>query len=306
MLHEAPDERLLFDALVLGVRDYLRKTGFTKAIIGLSGGIDSALTAAIAAAAIGAGNVQGVLMPGPYSSQHSVHDAQELARRLGMQSVTLPLAPAFAGFNDAMNRCFRTLAVEELGRTLPDVTEENLQSRIRGTMLMTLSNRTGAMVLTTGNKSELAVGYATLYGDMNGGLAVLSDVNKQWIYRLARWINQNHDACGFASAPIPESSIAKAPSAELRPNQTDQDNLPPYEVLDRIIDLCIEGKMSPESITRETGFEPALVQRVVRMINLAEYKRRQVAVGLKVTSVAFGSGRRYPIAQRWTQRSEGR
>jgi NAD+ synthetase len=296
---EPARERQLFDALVLGLRDYLAKTGFKSAIVGLSGGIDSALTAALAAAAIGPANVLGVSMPGPYSSEHSKGDAFELAQRLGVACVSVPLAEAFQGGASVMNRAFDTLHLSRLGASMPDLTEENLQSRLRGLILMTLSNRSGAIVLTTGNKSELAVGYATLYGDMNGGLAVLSDVSKMDVYALSRWINANHHEAGFASPPIPAASITKAPSAELRPNQTDQDSLPPYELLDRVIDLYVEERKSPATIAREAGFEPAVVARITRMIDLAEYKRRQGAIGLKVTSVAFGSGRRMPIAQGW-------
>ncbi len=299
----APDDRLLFEALVLGIRDYLRKTGFKSALLGLSGGIDSALTAVLAVAAIGKGNLTGVSLPGPYSSEHSKADAHELATRLGIRCIDAPIARSFDGLADVSNDAFRTLSQPVLGEKLPDLTEENLQSRVRGTLLMTLSNRTGAMVLTTGNKSETAVGYATLYGDMNGGLAVLSDVNKQWVYRLSRWINENHRSLptlAYCSRPpIPAGSITKPPSAELRPNQTDQDSLPPYDVLDRIIDLYVEGKRSVSAIVEETKFDRALVQRIARMIDIAEYKRRQAAVGLKVTSVAFGTGRRYPIAQGW-------
>ncbi len=298
-----PDAHQLFLALRLGVQDYLRKTGFRTALLGLSGGIDSALTAVLAVAAIGGENVLGVSMPGPYSSTHSVTDAHDLARRLGMQCVDAPIALAMDGLRGMVDPVFRSIGRPTLGATLPDVTEENLQSRIRGTMLMTLSNRTGAIVLTTGNKSETAVGYATLYGDMNGGLAVLSDVSKQWVYALSRHINEHWRTLPGLShcsqPPIPEPSITKPPSAELRPNQTDQDSLPPYEVLDRIIDLYVETKCSTSDIVDKTGFDRALVHRIVRMIDLAEYKRQQAAVGLKVTSVAFGAGRRYPVAQAW-------
>jgi NAD+ synthase (glutamine-hydrolysing) len=293
------DERLLFEALVLGIRDYLRKTGFNRAIIGLSGGIDSALTAVLAVAALGPANVLGVSMPGQYSSQHSRDDAYELARRLGVRCPTIPIDQPFAGFHAALDRAFGELGCAPLGKTLPDLCEENVQSRVRGSILMALSNRTGAMVLTTGNKSELAVGYCTLYGDMNGGLAVLSDVSKQLVYRLSRWINANPRLCGFEAPPIPQRSIDKAPSAELRPDQTDQDTLPPYEILDQIIERYIEGHQAPARIVAETGIDATTVTRVVRMIDVAEYKRKQTAVGLKVTTVAFGAGRRMPIAQRW-------
>lgn len=302
ILLDSPD-RLLFEALTLGIRDYLRKTGFRQAIIGLSGGIDSALTAVLAVAALGPQNVLGVSMPGQYSSEHSRTDAYDLAKRLAIRCPTIPIDQPFAGFHEALDRAFGELGYPPLGRSLPDICEENVQSRVRGSILMALSNRTGAMVLTTGNKSELAVGYCTLYGDMNGGLAVLSDVSKQLVYRLSRWINANHALCGLTTQgggpPIPERSITKPPSAELRPDQTDQDTLPPYDVLDQIIERYIERHESPRRIIEETGTDPATVQRVVRMIDIAEYKRKQTAVGLKVTTVAFGAGRRMPIAQRW-------
>jgi NAD+ synthase (glutamine-hydrolysing) len=274
-------------------------TGFTSAIIGLSGGIDSALTAVLAAAALGPSNVIGVRMPGPYSSDHSLTDAADLAARLGIRCLTCPIGVPLAGMRAEIDPLFAANSWNTLGERLPDLTEENLQSRLRGTILMTISNRTGAIVLTTGNKSETAVGYATLYGDMNGGLAVLSDVTKQLVYRLSRWIDAHHAELGFAVAPIPIGSIEKPPSAELRPDQTDQDSLPPYDTLDEIIERSVERHQSPSTIARETGFDPALVEKIVRMIDLAEYKRKQAAVGLKVTSVAFGSGRRMPIAMRW-------
>ena len=296
---EPCDEEQLFLALVTGIRDYLRKTGFSKALIGLSGGIDSALTATLAARALGPANVAGVAMPGKYSSRHSLDDAYDLAKRLGVACQTISIEPPLAGFRDIIDPAFRAASLKTLGQSLPDLTEENIQSRVRGTILMTLSNRTGAIVLTTGNKSELAVGYCTLYGDMNGGLAVLSDVSKQWVYRLSRWMNANPAACGFPGPPIPQRSIDKPPSAELAPNQTDQDSLPPYDILDQIIERSVEQRHSPARIIRETGFDESTVRRIVRLIDLAEYKRRQAAVGLKVTTVAFGSGRRVPIAQRW-------
>jgi NAD+ synthase (glutamine-hydrolysing) len=299
MSAEPCDEAQLFRALVLGVRDYLRKTGFTKALIGLSGGIDSALTAAIAVAAIGAKNVLGVAMPGTYSSDHSKADAYDLAKQLGMECPTISIEPPLDGFREVIDPAFRERGLPTLGEKLPDLTEENIQSRIRGSILMTLSNRTGAIVLTTGNKSELAVGYCTLYGDMNGGLAVLSDVSKMMVYSLSRWINANHARCGFATPPIPQRTIDKAPSAELRPDQTDQDSLPPYPVLDEIIERYVEKRQGAATIIREANFDETLVRRVVRMIDLAEYKRKQAATGLKVTTVAFGFGRRVPIAQKW-------
>ncbi|MBX3359099.1 MAG: NAD+ synthase [Phycisphaeraceae bacterium] len=288
----AAEEELLYDAIVLGVRDYLRKTGFRQAVLGLSGGIDSAVTGVIAAAAVGARNVLGVSMPSRYSSEGSVSDAAALVENLGISHLSVPIEGPFAAFEGALAPAFEGLPA--------GVAEENLQSRVRGTILMSLSNKLGHLLLTTGNKSELAVGYCTLYGDMNGGLAVLADVGKQWVYRLARWMNQNPARLGIAGLsvpPIPPASISKPPSAELRPNQTDQDSLPPYEVLDQIIERYIERRESAARIIRETGFDPAVVSRVLRMIDLSEYKRKQVAPGLKVTGVAFGSGRRMPIAQ---------
>jgi NAD+ synthase (glutamine-hydrolysing) len=303
------DASEVFACLRLGVRDYVHKTGFRKVLLGLSGGIDSALTAVIAAAALGPANVLGVAMPGPYSSEHSKSDAYALAEGLGMRRITLPLAGAFAGMVGSVDGAFATLGESKLGAQLPDLAEENLQSRIRGTMLMALSNRTGAMVLTTGNKSELAVGYATLYGDMNGGLAVLSDLSKQWVYRLSRFVNAEVGAgralaglAGVQRPPIPAGTIEKPPSAELRPNQTDQDSLPPYDVLDAILAMHVEQRWTADEVLAATrgraGFDEATVQRVLRLVRIAEYKRKQAAIGLKVTTVAFGSGRRMPIAMR--------
>jgi NAD+ synthase (glutamine-hydrolysing) len=297
--HQAPELDLLFLALTTGIRDYLRKTGFKSATLGLSGGIDSALTAALAAHAIGASNVLGVAMPGPYSSDHSVTDAYALAHNLSMPCITFPIAQPFDGFTHATNTAFTAIHTPLLGEKLPDLAEENLQSRIRGAAIMAISNRTGAIVLTTGNKSELAVGYCTLYGDMNGGLAVLSDVTKQLVYALSRHINANFARFGYSCPPIPTGSIDKPPSAELRPNQTDQDSLPAYDVLDRIIELAVEHKRSLATIVRDTGYDQTLVRRILRLIDINEFKRRQAAIGLKVTTVAFGSGRRHPIAQGW-------
>ena len=298
-LLSTPDEELLHRAIVLGTRDYLHKTGHQRAIVGLSGGIDSAVTCAIAVAALGRDNVLGVAMPGKYSSEHALTDAFDLASRLGVRCVRTPIAGAFNGFRGEIDPTFEQLGELTLGARLPDVTEENLQSRARGTILMTISNRTGALVLTTGNKSELAVGYCTLYGDMNGGLAVLSDVTKIQVYKLARWMNDHPDLAGFEGPPIPESTITKPPSAELAPNQIDQDSLPPYEILDEIVARYVEHKQSLHHIAEDTGFDPAVIARIARLIDLSEYKRKQAAVGIKVTSVAFGSGRRVPIAQRW-------
>ena len=312
---DADEMALLFEALVLGVRDYAGKTGFKAAVLGLSGGIDSALTAAIAVAALGPTRVTGIAMPGPYSSEHSVSDARALAANLGMPLVMLPIEAGFRGMAAMIDDAFARERQPRLGERLPDLAEENLQSRVRGTALMAWSNRTGALVLTTGNKSELAVGYCTLYGDMNGGLAVLSDLTKGQVYRLSRWINQHATRHGwFAGAGpmggagskaearpiIPEGSLSKPPSAELRPNQTDQDSLPPYDEVDAIVERVVEGHQSPERIARETGIDPAVVRRVVRLMELSEYKRRQAALGLKVTTVAFGPGRRQPIVHRWS------
>jgi NAD+ synthase (glutamine-hydrolysing) len=294
----APDEKLLLRALVLGTRDYCRKTGFTSAVIGLSGGIDSAVTCAIAALALGPENITGVLMPSRYSSEGSITDAVALGGALGVRHVTVPIEGPFAAMLEALEGPLASGPDGTAG-----VTEENLQSRLRGTIIMAFSNRTGSIVLTTGNKSELAVGYATLYGDMNGGLAVLSDVTKEHVYRLARWMNACWKEAGFSGPPIPKSSITKPPSAELRPDQTDQDTLPPYPALDEIIERYVVGRQSPQRIAAETGFDAATVARVVRMIDLSEYKRKQAALGLKVTGVAFGTGRRFPIAQRY--RPEG-
>ncbi len=289
----ARDESLLFRALVLGVRDYCRKTGFKSCVLGLSGGIDSALTACIAAAALGPANVLGVGLPGRFSSAGSIDDARDLATRLGVRWQVMPIEGPHAAVESVLGPMWRSIgASAEAG-----VTEENIQSRIRGLLLMAVSNKTGAILLTTGNKSELAVGYCTLYGDMNGGLAVLSDVTKEQAYRLSRWVNAEYRSAGFDGPPIPEASIAKAPSAELRPNQTDQDSLPPYEVLDQIIERYVEGRQGAGRIVRETGFDAAIVTRIVRLIDTSEYKRRQMATGLKVTGLTFGPGRRWPIAQ---------
>ena len=253
-------------------------------MLGLSGGIDSALTAAIAADAIAPDHVLGVLMPSPYSSRGSIDDSLALARNLGIATLTLPIEPAMRAMDDTLREAF--------AGTARDVTEENIQARIRGNLLMALSNKRGALLLTTGNKSELSVGYCTLYGDMSGGLAVIADVPKTMVYRVSRWLNETNQR-----AIIPERILTKAPSAELRPNQTDQDSLPPYDVLDDILQRHIEQHQPAGEIVA-AGFDPATVRRVLRLVQLAEFKRKQAAPGLKVTDRAFGTGWRMPIAAR--------
>ena len=274
-------EAEIWNALVMGVRDYARKTHFRQALLGLSGGIDSALTAAIAAEALAPENVLGVLMPSVYSSQASIDDALALGRNLGIRTLTLPITGIMQTYDSVLDKPF-------LG--LPrDVTEENIQSRIRGNLLMAFSNKFGSLLLSTGNKSELAVGYCTLYGDMNGGLAVIADLPKMMVYRVARWRNQRR-------SDIPENIFEKPPSAELRPDQTDQDSLPPYELLDQILELHVEQSQSAEEIVAR-GFAKADVERVLRLVRNAEFKRKQAAPVLKVTSRAFGTGWRMPIAR---------
>lgn len=283
-----PDEcEAVYEALVLGTRDYIRKCGFARVLIGLSGGIDSALTAVIAVDAVGRENVRGVAMPGPFSSEHSVADAHTMAERLGIAFDIIPITPAW-------DEMLRTLAPVFNDRK-PDVTEENIQARLRGLTLMSLSNKFGALVLTTGNKSELAVGYCTLYGDMCGGLAIISDVPKTMVYSLARIANRRHNDA------IPEAVFRKAPSAELRPDQKDSDSLPPYEVLDGILRLYIEESRTPQGIASDLSLPVALVRDIVQKVDRNEYKRQQAAPGLKVTSKAFGIGRRFPIAQRYSE-----
>lgn len=275
------EEASIYSALVLGTRDYIRKCGFRQAIIGLSGGIDSALTAAIAAEAIGKENVIGVGMPGPYSSPGSIDDARALAANLGIRFEILPIGEIFDGYGKVLREVFA-------GQP-EDATEENIQARIRGSLLMALSNKFRALVLSTGNKSELGVGYCTLYGDMAGGLAVISDVPKTMVYRLSRYVNSRR-------LIIPEATLEKPPSAELRPGQMDSDSLPPYEVLDAILEDYVEQSHSVEEIARDHGFAVELVRGVVRMIERNEYKRQQAAPGIKISSKAFGYGRRFPIA----------
>ncbi|PYV65103.1 MAG: NAD+ synthase [Acidobacteria bacterium] len=275
------EEASIYAALVLGTRDYVSKCGFQKVIIGLSGGIDSALTAAIAVDAIRAENVTGVGMPGPYSSQGSIDDARALAGSLGIRFVTLPIGNIFDDYKSTLKPVFKDHK--------EDVTEENIQSRIRGSLLMALSNKFGALVLSTGNKSELGVGYCTLYGDMAGGLAVINDVPKTLVYRLSRYVNSRKPV-------IPQATLEKPPSAELSLNQKDSDTLPDYEVLDAILEDYVEQAHSAEQISREHNFDLDLVKNVIRMVERNEYKRQQAAPGIKISPKAFGYGRRFPIA----------
>ena len=277
----------LHDALVLGLRDYTRKCGFKSVVLGLSGGIDSAVTACLAVAALGSENVLGVSMPSQFSSKGSIEDARELAKNLGIRWEVVPIQDTFQTLKGSFKELFKGLP--------EDTTEENIQARIRGTTLMALSNKFGHMLLTTGNKSELAVGYCTLYGDMNGGLGVIADVPKTMVYELARYINRQRQI-------IPESSLTKPPSAELRANQTDLDTLPPYDVLDAIVKRYVEEAKSAAEIVKETGYDEKLVRDVVRKIDLNEYKRKQAPPCLRVTTKAFGVGRRVPIAQRYVER----
>jgi NAD+ synthase (glutamine-hydrolysing) len=275
------DDASVYAALVLGTRDYVRKCGFRQVIIGLSGGIDSALTAAIAVDALGKENVIGVGMPGPYSSTGSVDDARLLAANLGIRFELLCITETFESFRRALTKPFTGLK--------EDTTEENIQARTRGTLLMALSNKFNALVLSTGNKSELGVGYCTLYGDMAGGLAAISDVPKTLVYRLAHLVNAQKEI-------IPHNTIEKPPSAELRPDQKDSDSLPDYEILDAILEDYVEDSRSTERIAADRGFDIELVRRVVRMVERSEYKRQQAAPGIKISAKAFGYGRRFPIA----------
>ena len=278
------EEASAYAALVLGTRDYVRKCGFSKVHIALSGGIDSALTAVIAVDALGKENVTGVSMPGPYSSQGSKDDARQLAENLGIRYEVIPISPTFDRFREALTPVF--------GNLPEDFTEENLQSRLRGSALMALSNKFGSLVLTTGNKSEMAVGYCTLYGDMCGALAVIADVPKTMVYRMSEYRN------GISSV-IPRATIEKVPSAELRPNQTDQDTLPPYDVIDSILQDYVEDYKTAEQIAQERGYDCKLVHSVIRMIERSEYKRQQAAPILKISRKAFGVGRRFPIAAKY-------
>jgi NAD+ synthase/NAD+ synthase (glutamine-hydrolysing) len=279
----AGQEASVYSALVLGTRDYMQKCGFQKAIIGLSGGIDSALTAVVATDAVGPENVIGVGMPGPYSSQGSIDDARSLATNLGIRFELLSINPAYEAYRQTLRDVF--------AGQKEDVTEENIQSRARGTLLMALSNKFGAIVLSTGNKSELGVGYCTLYGDMVGGLAVISDVPKTLVYRLSEYVNSRRSV-------IPQATLEKPPSAELRPNQKDSDSLPPYEVLDAVLEDYVEDCHPAERIAADRGLDIEVVRRVIRLVDRAEYKRQQAAPGLKISPKAFGYGRRFPIAAR--------
>jgi NAD+ synthase (glutamine-hydrolysing) len=277
----------VYDALVLGTRDYLTKCGFRQVLIGLSGGIDSSLTACIAVDAVGKENVTGVAMPGPFSTEHSLNDARAMAEKLGIRFEVASITPAYERFLEVLDPIF--------GTATRDVTEENLQARLRGVTLMALSNKWGALVLTTGNKSELAVGYCTLYGDMCGGLAVISDVPKTLVYQLSRVANRRNNHA------IPESVFTKPPSAELRPNQKDTDSLPPYELLDVILRDYVEDYLSAPEIAARHNIPIELVREIINKVDRNEYKRQQAAPGLKVTSKAFGIGRRFPIAQRYCE-----
>jgi NAD+ synthase (glutamine-hydrolysing) len=282
-LHEQieGEEASVYAALVLGARDYMRKCGFQKAIVGLSGGIDSALTAVIAADAVGPENVIGVGMPGPYSSPGSIADARTLAKNLGIRFELISIKGAFDAYRQTLKEVF--------AGHKEDTTEENIQSRARGTLLMAISNKFGAIVLSTGNKSELGVGYCTLYGDMVGGLAVISDVPKTLVYRLSYYVNSRQPV-------IPQATLEKPPSAELRPDQKDSDSLPPYEILDAVLEDYVEEAHSAERIAADRGFDIEVVRRVVGMVDRAEYKRQQAAQGIKISPKAFGYGRRFPIA----------
>jgi NAD+ synthase (glutamine-hydrolysing) len=279
----------LWDALVLGVRDYIGKNGFPGVLLGLSGGIDSALVLAVAVDALGAAKVRTVMMPSPYTADISWLDAREMARRMGVRYDEISIVPEFEAFKASLAGEFAGLAL--------DTTEENIQARIRGTLLMALSNKFGSIVLTTGNKSEMATGYCTLYGDMAGGFAVIKDLAKTQVFKLARWRNAN-DPYGTGEEPIPERIITRPPSAELRPDQTDQDSLPPYEILDAILERYMENDQSIESLIAD-GFARADVEKVTRLIKINEYKRRQSPVGIRVTHRSFGKDWRYPITNRF-------
>ena len=285
---EMEEEKEVYHALVLGTGDYLRKSGFAKVLVGLSGGVDSALTATVARDALGPDNVVGVAMPSRYSSEGSISDAKELADNLGIELWNVPMEPAHLAFGDMLEPFFRD--------TEPNVAEENVQARIRGNILMSISNKFGWLVLTTGNKSEMAMGYATLYGDMAGGFAVIKDLTKTMVYRLCRWRNQHGDP----HPVIPEAIIHKAPSAELKEGQLDQDNLPPYEVLDPVVKAYVEEDRSYQEMV-DVGFDPGVVRQVISAVDRNEYKRRQAPPGVKITPRAFGKDRRLPIVNRYRQ-----
>ena len=287
MAEELSLEAEAYQALVLGVRDYLGKTGFKGAIIGLSGGIDSALTLCVAVDALGADKVRAVMMPSPYTAQMSLDDSRKMIRLLGVRYDEIAIAPAMDVYGAMLDPLFAGMPA--------DTTEENIQARIRGNILMALSNKTGALVLTTGNKSEMAVGYCTLYGDMAGGFAVIKDVYKTLVYRLSRYRNT---LCGDGPLVIPENIIVRPPSAELKPDQTDQDSLPPYEVLDAIVRAYMEEDRSPREIIA-AGLPEDAVRRVVRLLRTAEYKRRQAPIGIRITPRGFGRDWRYPITNRY-------
>jgi NAD+ synthase (glutamine-hydrolysing) len=287
--YSQPEMKDIFEALVLGLRDYAHKSGFQRGLVALSGGIDSAVVGVLTAAALGPENVTGVSLPSTISSQHSKDDARELAANLGIAFHTIGIAEVVAAAESVLGPAFA-------GRAR-DVTEENIQARVRGVLMMALSNKTGALLLTTGNKSEMAVGYCTLYGDMCGGLAVISDVFKTQVYALARWINDDARR-GGRPTPIPQGSIDKAPSAELRPDQTDQDTLPPYDLLDTILRGYVEEGLSRRDLVAQ-GYPEAVVNEVARKVDLNEYKRKQAAPGLRITPLAFGVGRRIPIVQKY-------
>ena len=278
----------VYRALVLGTRDYMGKSGFSKSLVGLSGGIDSALTATVAADALGRENVVGISMPSRYSSEGSVADSRELADNLGIDFWVVPIEPAHLAFTDMLEPHFKG--------TVPNVAEENVQARIRGNVLMTVSNKFGWLVLTTGNKSEMAMGYATLYGDMAGGFAVLKDVPKTLVYDLCRWRNLH----GNPPSPIPTAIIEKPPSAELKADQLDQDTLPPYEELDPVITAYVEEDRSYQEMV-DAGFDPQVVRQVINFADRNEYKRRQAPPGVKITPRAFGKDRRLPIVNRYQQ-----
>ncbi len=273
----------IWAALVLGVRDYARKCGFLKAVIGLSGGVDSALVSAIAAEALGPQNVLGILMPSPHSSDHSISDAEQLAKNIGIPTQTIPIGKLMSGYDTTLDNLFKG--------TESGVTEENLQSRIRGNLLMAVSNKFGHLLLTTGNKSEMAVGYCTLYGDMNGGLAVIADVPKTRVYSICRWLNREQEI-------VPDNIITKPPSAELKPGQVDQDSLPDYDILDDILERLVQKQQSADDIIA-AGHSAVIVEKVIRLVTRSEFKRRQTPPVLKVTDRAFGMGWRMPIASRW-------